>query len=692
MAMRPRRPLLPAPGGAYMALEDLLLCLCFSALAVLAVQATFSLLGRFSLAGSLQGAQASFKVPDVCGIGNVLARLQAVGPAAQQRLPRKISGCQELEVMSTLEKPLYFAPCEVLISQGLCCNGSCLAWLSSLCFGLGALERFYRKALEAVSGRLLEGDSLDLSCSAGPAKVILEPNQVVILDCNLTPVEQVINITWKKNGFPLVEQEHLHVLPNGSLFISSQAVAKDSKYPERAGAEGNYSCVSHTSLGTVTSQTAAVRFSSKCHQLWIKNKSFLSPKDSACFCRELQSPECSTLCLKRWLWLENNANTVTLLSSAATCALVPQTEPSRSGQESVSVCEHCAVGTRTTGEAFPDEGKIFDLCNKSSFSAQKMLSMYCLGGGGSPGVEKLSLVQLDLFSCSCLSPRRPELGYIYSLLGECTWVMPLSIPFCVSPKNGKFQVNSLPVCTHMSPFITICTGKTLLPGHTHSPDITISEQGAARELINEMHLLLRFVPRNWMEWMGLFFVLIALGTANQDGAVEENLFSSTCLAQYWFGAVGIICCVSGLCESTSPPDSPKSSSGTSVLGLPTLSRFFQQPESQTVEENGMARFECRIEGLPSPVITWEKDHEAVPAEPRFITLPNGVLQIVDVQESDAGIYHCVATNAARKRYSNDATLRVVKGEVLPAASWAGHGPARWSLCVLGELGSNTKYQ
>uniref|UniRef100_A0A8B9TF77 Immunoglobulin superfamily DCC subclass member 4 n=1 Tax=Anas platyrhynchos TaxID=8839 RepID=A0A8B9TF77_ANAPL len=205
------------------------------------------------------------------------------------------------------------------------------------------------------AGRLLEGDSLELSCSAGPAKVILEPNQAVVLDCNLAPVEQVINVTWKKNGFPLVEQEHLRVLPNGSLFISSQAVAKDSKYPERAGAEGNYSCVSHSSLGAVTSQTA----------------------------------------------------------------------------------------------------------------------------------------------CS-------------------------------------------------------------------------------------------------------------------------------------------------------------------------LSRFFQQPESQTVEENGMARFECRIEGLPSPVITWEKDHVAVPQEPRFITLPNGVLQIVDVQESDAGAYHCVASNAARKRYSNDAVLRVLKGKGLEA--------------------------
>lgn len=114
----------------------------------------------------------------------------------------------------------------------------------------------------------MEGDSLELSCSAGPAKVILEPNQDVVLDCNLALGEQVINITWKKNGLPLVEQEHLHLLPNGSLFISSQAVAKDSAYPERADAEGNYSCVSHSSLGAVTSQTAAVRFSSKCWRVF----------------------------------------------------------------------------------------------------------------------------------------------------------------------------------------------------------------------------------------------------------------------------------------------------------------------------------------------------------------------------------------------------------------------------------------
>lgn len=42
---------------------------------------------------------------------------------------------------------------------------------------------------------------------------------------------------------------------------------------------------------------------------------------------------------------------------------------------SVSVCEHCAVETRTAGEALPDQEKIFDLCNMSSFSAQKVFSM-----------------------------------------------------------------------------------------------------------------------------------------------------------------------------------------------------------------------------------------------------------------------------------------------------------------------------
>ncbi|XP_043933185.1 immunoglobulin superfamily DCC subclass member 4-like isoform X2 [Protopterus annectens] len=103
------------------------------------------------------------------------------------------------------------------------------------------------------------------------------------------------------------------------------------------------------------------------------------------------------------------------------------------------------------------------------------------------------------------------------------------------------------------------------------------------------------------------------------------------------------------------------SSRRAAVTFPTLSKFHQHPEAQVVEENGIVRFECGIDGLPTPLITWEKDMSPVPSDPRYIILPNGVLQIIDVKESDAGTYHCIATNSARKRYSQDALLTVRKG-------------------------------
>nr|XP_028706879.1 immunoglobulin superfamily DCC subclass member 4 isoform X1 [Macaca mulatta] len=99
-------------------------------------------------------------------------------------------------------------------------------------------------------------------------------------------------------------------------------------------------------------------------------------------------------------------------------------------------------------------------------------------------------------------------------------------------------------------------------------------------------------------------------------------------------------------------------SQAAVVKLATLADFSLHPESQTVEENGTARFECHIEGLPAPIISWEKDQVTLPEEPRLITLPNGVLQILDVQENDAGPYRCVATNSASQRFSQEALLSV----------------------------------
>ncbi|XP_053319119.1 immunoglobulin superfamily DCC subclass member 4 isoform X3 [Spea bombifrons] len=95
---------------------------------------------------------------------------------------------------------------------------------------------------------------------------------------------------------------------------------------------------------------------------------------------------------------------------------------------------------------------------------------------------------------------------------------------------------------------------------------------------------------------------------------------------------------------------------TGKVTLARLPPFHQQPEAQSVVQNGLAWFECGIIGLPTPKITWQKDKVPIPADPRFVTLSSGVLQISGVQEEDAGLYRCVASNILSTRYSNEAQL------------------------------------
>uniref|UniRef100_A0A9J8ABZ4 Immunoglobulin superfamily DCC subclass member 4 n=1 Tax=Cyprinus carpio carpio TaxID=630221 RepID=A0A9J8ABZ4_CYPCA len=104
-----------------------------------------------------------------------------------------------------------------------------------------------------------------------------------------------------------------------------------------------------------------------------------------------------------------------------------------------------------------------------------------------------------------------------------------------------------------------------------------------------------------------------------------------------------------------------------TLHLASLSRFLQDPEPQVVPVGGTARFECYVDGWPTPSITWEKDQAHLrshtePLEPsRYISLPNGVLQILGVTKEDEGLYRCVAFNSARKRFSQEASLTVSPG-------------------------------
>ncbi|KAL1007177.1 hypothetical protein UPYG_G00083050 [Umbra pygmaea] len=113
------------------------------------------------------------------------------------------------------------------------------------------------------------------------------------------------------------------------------------------------------------------------------------------------------------------------------------------------------------------------------------------------------------------------------------------------------------------------------------------------------------------------------------------------------------------CVSTSPFGALISR--TVSVHLATLSRFHKDPEAHVVPVGGAARFECRIEGVPPPRVTWEKDQNTIPSQPRFISLPNGVLQILGVLKEDGGAYRCVASNSARKRFSQDAILTVTTG-------------------------------
>ncbi|XP_077117004.1 immunoglobulin superfamily DCC subclass member 3 [Ranitomeya variabilis] len=90
-----------------------------------------------------------------------------------------------------------------------------------------------------------------------------------------------------------------------------------------------------------------------------------------------------------------------------------------------------------------------------------------------------------------------------------------------------------------------------------------------------------------------------------------------------------------------------------------ISDFHIFPRDATLEEGGVARFQCQIHGLPEPEIVWERSGEIIDTEnSRYTLLPTGVLQITALQAEDAGAFRCVASNAAGIKYSPEATLTV----------------------------------
>ncbi|KAM3873569.1 immunoglobulin superfamily DCC subclass member 3-like [Diretmus argenteus] len=91
--------------------------------------------------------------------------------------------------------------------------------------------------------------------------------------------------------------------------------------------------------------------------------------------------------------------------------------------------------------------------------------------------------------------------------------------------------------------------------------------------------------------------------------------------------------------------------------LASLPKFLSHPESVVVDEGGVARLTCQVNGIPEANITWQRDRRPLsPGDARYTLLPNGVLQITGVRRMDSGAYRCVATNIANIRFSHEAQL------------------------------------
>ncbi|XP_056142145.1 immunoglobulin superfamily DCC subclass member 3 [Lampris incognitus] len=93
--------------------------------------------------------------------------------------------------------------------------------------------------------------------------------------------------------------------------------------------------------------------------------------------------------------------------------------------------------------------------------------------------------------------------------------------------------------------------------------------------------------------------------------------------------------------------------------LASLPKFHTHPQSMMVDEGGVARLTCQVNGIPEANITWERNRTSLnPEDSRYTLLPSGILQITGVRRGDSGFYRCVAVNIANTRYSQEAHLTV----------------------------------
>lgn len=88
-----------------------------------------------------------------------------------------------------------------------------------------------------------------------------------------------------------------------------------------------------------------------------------------------------------------------------------------------------------------------------------------------------------------------------------------------------------------------------------------------------------------------------------------------------------------------------------LFHFPAPPVFLKKPLDQRVGLNGVARFDCEVEGNPKPSVFWTKEGSQTLMFPgnaygRLHVSPEGTLNIQGVQREDSGYLVCSALSAA----------------------------------------------
>uniref|UniRef100_A0A667WVY4 Protogenin homolog b (Gallus gallus) n=1 Tax=Myripristis murdjan TaxID=586833 RepID=A0A667WVY4_9TELE len=200
----------------------------------------------------------------------------------------------------------------------------------------------------------------------------------------------------------------------------------------------------------------------------------------------------------------------------------------------------------------------------------------------------------------------------------------LLMPFSLSP--GVFCFSELSFITEPSDVTVIPKDPAILDCQAHGqPPVTIKWLKNGVRLAESKHI--QFLPNG-----SLYIPKVKHNKEDSD----EGFYQ--CLSQNKYGAI---------------------LSQRSRLTIASISQFVVHPVPMVVTEGSVARFSCAVTASPPATITWELNQSMLPLETDRITvLPNGVLQIHNVQLEDAGQYRCVATNIGSRMKSREAALTV----------------------------------